>query len=169
MLDQETFEVLFKKHYKELCLFAIRYVKDYETSREIVQDCYIRMWEKRHSMDMSRPLRAYLSTAVRNKSLNWLRDNKKFNNDLLDIEGLNSDPDYQQPDKLVEAEIQIRITKAVEELPERCREIFVLNRYENLKYQEVADRLNISIKTVETQMSKALQHMRLRLKEYLTI
>jgi len=169
MLDQETFELLFKKHYKELCLFAIRYVKDYEISREIVQDCYIRMWEKRNVMDLSKPLRAYLSTAVRNKSLNWLRDNKKFNNDLLDIEGLSSDPDYQQPDKLIEEEIRIRIKTAIGELPEKCREIFVLNRYENLKYQEVADRLNISIKTVETQMSKALQHMRIRLKEYLSI
>jgi len=168
MLDQETFELLFKKNYKELCLFAIRYVKDYEVSREIVQGCFIRMWEKRESMDMSKPLRAYLSTAVRNTCLNWLRDHKKFNSNLLDIEGLSSDPVYQQPDKLVEQEIHDRIKTAIEELPEKCREIFVLNRFENLKYQDVADRLNISIKTVETQMSKALQHMRTRLKEYLT-
>jgi RNA polymerase sigma-70 factor (ECF subfamily) len=169
MLDRELFESLFRTHYQELCLFANRFVKDYEVSREIVQDCYIRLWEKRESIDPSKPVKSYLSTSVRNTCLNWLRDHRKFNANLLDIEGLVQDSGTYQADRLVEGEIREGIQNAIQELPERCREVFVLNRYENLKYQEIADRLHISLKTVETQMSKALSHMRVRLKEYLMI
>ncbi|MEI6456235.1 MAG: RNA polymerase sigma-70 factor [bacterium] len=169
MLDKESFEILFRDHYKDLCFYAIRFVKDYEISREIVQDCYIRMWEKRASIDPLKPVRSYLSASVRNTCLNWLRDHRKFNRNLLDVEGLGSEPQEHQADKMVEEEIRAGIASAIDELPEKCREIFILNRYENLKYKEIADRLNISLKTVETQMSKALQHMRTRLKEYLTV
>jgi RNA polymerase sigma-70 factor (ECF subfamily) len=70
---------------------------------------------------------------------------------------------------MVEAELKLKIDLSIAELPEKCREIFILNRYENLKYQEIADKLEISVKTVETQMSKALQHMRIRLAEFITV
>jgi RNA polymerase sigma-70 factor (ECF subfamily) len=80
---------------------------------------------------------------------------------------LLSNKTYVQPDRLVEAEIRDKIERAIEELPVKCKEIFVLNRHENLKYKEIAIRLEISVKTVETQMSKALQHMRERLAEFL--
>jgi RNA polymerase sigma-70 factor, ECF subfamily len=69
----------------------------------------------------------------------------------------------------VEEELKNKIDTAIEELPEKCKQVFVMNRYENLKYHEIADKLQISVKTVETQMSKALQHMRIRLSEYLTV
>ena len=85
------------------------------------------------------------------------------------MEELLSDYGTEPQDTLVEADIQKNIQDAIGELPEKCREIFVLSRYENLKYQQIADKLDISIKTVETQMSKALQHMRIRLKEYIVI
>jgi RNA polymerase sigma-70 factor (ECF subfamily) len=147
----------------------MQYTRDRDSAREITQDSFISLWEKRDSIDLSKPVKTYLTTTVRNKCLNWLRDNKKFNKDILDIEGLLSDTPYNQPDRLVESEIRNAIEAAIAELPEKCREIFVLNRQENLKYQEIADRLEISIKTVETQMSKALQHMRQRLSEYLPL
>jgi RNA polymerase sigma-70 factor, ECF subfamily len=166
-LDKATFESLFRIEFKGLVYFALQYTKDLDTAREIAQEAFISLWEKRETIDLSKPVKTYLTTTVRNKCLNWLRDNKKFNRDILDIEGLLSDRIYTPPDRLVEAEIRIKITSAIEELPEKCREIFVLSRNENLKYQEIATRLQISVKTVETQMSKALQHMRQRLKEFL--
>jgi RNA polymerase sigma-70 factor (ECF subfamily) len=150
-----------------LCFFALQYTKDHDTAREITQEAFISLWEKRASIDLSKPVKTYLSTTVRNKCLNWLRDNKKFNREILDIEGLLSDKTYIQPDRLVETEIRDKIARAIDGLPQKCREIFVLNRNENLKYQEIANRLNISVKTVETQMSKALQHMRDQLAEFL--
>jgi RNA polymerase sigma-70 factor (ECF subfamily) len=112
-------------------------------------------------------VKTYLSTTVRNKCLNYLRDNKKFNREILDLEGLLSEKAYVPADRLVEAEIRNRIGQAIAALPERCREIFVLNRHENMKYQEIANHLEISVKTVETQMSKALQHMRDHLREFM--
>ena len=168
-LDQQTLELLFRDHYKGLCQFSSGYVKDSEIAREIVQDAFVSLWEKRHTIDLTKPVKSYLSTTVRNKSLNYLRDHKKFSNDILTLENLSQDAGYDQPDKLVEAEIRKKIAFAVEELPEKCREIFLLNRFENLKYQQIADKLQISVKTVETQMSKALQHMRVRLAEYLPL
>jgi len=167
LLDKATFESLFRSEYKGLCFFALQYTKDHDTAREITQEAFISLWEKRAFIDLSKPVKTYLSTTVRNKCLNWLRDNKKFNKEILDIEGLLSDKTYVQSDRMVEDEIRDKIGSAIGELPEKCREIFVLNRQENMKYQEIAIHLGISVKTVETQMSKALQHMRNRLAEFL--
>jgi RNA polymerase sigma-70 factor (ECF subfamily) len=167
LLDKATFESLFRSEFKGLCFFALQYTKDTDTAREITQEAFISLWEKRERIDLSRPVKTYLSTTVRNKCLNYLRDNRKFNKEILDLEGLGADKIYVQPDRLAEAEIREKIGKAMEELPVKCREIFLLSRQENLKYQEIATRLEISVKTVETQMSKALQHMRHRLAEFL--
>ncbi len=169
MLDKEDFEILFKSQFKVLCFFAMKYLKDYENSREVVQDVFLKLWEKRDDIDTSKSLKSYLGTSVRNKCINYLRDHKKFNHDLLLLEDLSSDMLAEPADKLVEADIRGRIAEAISELPEKCREIFLLSRNEHLKYQEIADQLDISVKTVEAQMSKALQHMRQRLKEFLMI
>ena len=168
-LDASTFEKLFRSHFNGLTRFALKYVKDFETAKEIVQDAFITLWERRESIDLSKPVKSYLATTIYNKSLNYLRDNKKFNKDILSFENLYPLVDHNQGDALVAAEIAQKINSAIEELPEKCKEIFVMNRYDNLKYQQIADKLQISIKTVETQMSKALQHMRERLVDYITI
>lgn len=144
-------------------------MKDFETAKEIVQDAFISLWEKRESIDLSKPVKSYITTSVYNKSLNYLRDNKKFNRDILNFENLYTMSEQNQGDKLVAAEIELKIKTSIDELPEKCREIFVMNRYENLKYQQIADKLQISIKTVEAQMSKALAHMRSKLVDYITI
>lgn len=144
-------------------------MKDFETAKEIVQDAYISLWEKRETIDMSRPVKSYLTMVIHNKCSNYLRDNRKFDQNILDIENLLEVPEYDGADILVEEELKLKIEVSIQELPEKCREIFVLNRYENLKYQEIADKLQISIKTVETQMSKALQHMRIRLAEFMSV
>jgi len=168
-LDEYTLKILFRDHFTGLCQFALGYVKNEETAKELVQDAFVMLWEKRNTIDLSKSVKSYLSTTVRNKSLNYLRDHKKFSNNLLALENLTYEAMYDQPDKLVESEIRDQISDAIEELPEKCRVIFMLSRYQNLKYQQIADKLNISVKTVETQMSKALQHMRIRLAEYLTL
>jgi RNA polymerase sigma-70 factor, ECF subfamily len=169
VFDRKAFEILFRSHFKGMCYFAMQYVKDYESAREIVQEAFISLLEKRVFIDPEKQVKSYLSATVHNRCLNFLRDNKRFNGDLLSLEHLYPEQTFVPPDKLVEKEMQKKIRIAMEELPEKCREIFHLNRFEHLKYQEVADKLGISVKTVETQMSKALQHMRIHLKEYLAI
>jgi RNA polymerase sigma-70 factor (ECF subfamily) len=152
-----------------LCYFAQKYVKDFETAKEIVQDAFLSLWEKRDTIDMDRPVKSYLAMVIHNKCTNYLRDNRKFDPYILKIENLLDVPEYENTDSMVEDELSLKIDAAIRELPEKCREIFTLNRYEDLKYQQIADKLQISVKTVETQMSKALQHMRLKLSEYLTV
>lgn len=147
----------------------MKYVKDFDTSEEIVQEAFLSLWEKRDTIDTTQPVKAYLVTTIRNKCLNWLRDNRKFKTEILHFEDYIPDHDNVSTDKLVEAEIHKTINDAIHELPEKCREIFTLSRFGNFKYQEIADQLQISVKTVETQMSKALQHMRIRLKEFISI
>jgi len=161
--------MLFRSHFAGMCFFAQKYVKDFETAREITQAAFITLWEKRETIDMDRPVKSYLAMVIQNKCTNYLRDNRKFDQNILHIENLLEVPEYDGADSMVESELKARIDSSIAELPEKCREIFVLNRYENLKYQEIADKLQISVKTVETQMSKALQHMRIRLAEYLTV
>lgn len=152
-----------------MCFFAQKYVKDFESAKEIVQDAFISLWEKRETIDMNRAVKSYLTMSIHNKCTNHLRNNRKFDQYILDIENLLEVPEYEGADSMVENELKLKIDASIRELPEKCREIFVMNRYENLKYQEIADKLQISVKTVESQMSKALQHMRIRLAEYLTI
>ena len=168
-LDKPGFEKLFRSEFTGLVHFGIRYVKDYETARGIVQDAFIGLWEKRATIDPGKSVTSYLSTTVRNKCLNHLRDTKKFSNGLLEIENLKADTGYEQPLRIMETELKQTIGHAIAELPEKCRQIFELSRFRNMKYQEIADHLGLSVKTVEAQMSKALQHMRNRLKPFLTI
>ncbi|MEI8202737.1 MAG: RNA polymerase sigma-70 factor [Bacteroidota bacterium] len=161
--------MLFRTHFKGLCSFALKYVKDLDSAKEIVQDSFLSLWEKREYIDLSKPVKSYLTTAIYNKSLNYLRDNKKFNSEILNFEALYPFNENDKTDKLVTSELNRRIHDSINELPVKCREIFIMNRFEDLKYREIAEKLDISIKTVETQMSKALQHMRNRLVEFLPI
>lgn len=168
-LGPVEFEALFRKEFRPMVFFALRYVKDPDVAEEITQEVFLGLWEKRATIDPAKPVRSYLGTAVRNRSLNYLRDNKKFSRDLLEQEGLLRDDGYEQTDRIGTAELKERIREATAELPEKCREIFLLSREENLKYHEIAQRQQISIKTVETQMSKALSHFRTRLAEFIPV
>jgi RNA polymerase sigma-70 factor (ECF subfamily) len=159
-LSGSQFETLFRNEYKGMLLFALRYVKEEEAAKEIVQEAFINLWERRESIDPERQVKSYLSTSVRNRCLNYLRDNKRFNGTLLTLENLNPAPSTEEHDRLELNELSMQIHNAIAELPEKCREVFQLNRFENMKYQEIANHLQISVKTVETQMSKALAHLR---------
>ena len=128
---------------------------------------FANLWEKRDTIKQDRSPKSYLGTAVRNRCLNHLRDNKKYSAGMLEIEGLGETHAYNEQDHLIEDELKEKIEEAINSLPERCRKIFLMSRMENKKYQEIADDLKISVKTVEVQMSKALKTMRDKLTEYL--
>ena len=166
---KNKFEALFREYFTGLSYFARKYTGDLDSAKEIVHGVFLRIWEIRTEFDWEKPAKSYLFTSVYNRSLNYLRDNKRFisheeashNNLIID------EPGYT--DHLETAELETRIKKALMQLPERCREIFELSRFENKKYAEIAVQLNISVKTVETQMSKALQILKNELKDYLTL
>lgn len=168
VLDKALFEKLFKEHFKDMVFYAQKYVKDLDSAREIAQEAFIALWERREQIDVSKTVKSYLGSIVHNRSLNYLRENKKFDRNLLAVEHL-SDRFVEISDRMSAEETETKIYAAIDELPEKCREIFKMSRFEHLKYQEIADKLGISVKTVEAQMSKALQHMKARLAEYLML
>jgi RNA polymerase sigma-70 factor (ECF subfamily) len=167
VITDKAFEQLFKDNLHSLTLLSLKYVKDLDTAREIVQESFVSLWEKRENLDPERSIPAYIKTMVHNRSLNYLRNNRRLESfgDVLEIH-LNLD-DNDKNDSLETSELRVRIEDAINALPEKCREIFLLSRNENLKYAEIAERLSISVKTVETQMSRALLHFRKQLKVYL--
>jgi RNA polymerase sigma-70 factor (ECF subfamily) len=168
-LDNPAFEELFRTFFPGLVLFAMKYVPDQDTAKEIVHNVFLNLWEKRAGVDAGSPLKSYLFTSVHNRCLNFIRDQKKFDRDESRLQHLDSTEFIDGSDRLEEQELEQRIFDALQELPEKCREVFTLNRFEGLKYAEVAERLDISVKTVEAQMSKALKIMREKLIDYLTM
>ena len=152
-------EELFREHFSELSLYALRYVGDTDTAREIVQNVFIALWDKRESVDTSRPLKPFLFTSVRNRCLNHLRDSR-YHEDLDSL----AEEAAELPDDAPEETLQLQIYRAINELPERSREIFEMNRFEGLTYREIAEELGISQKTVETLMSRTLKTLRGKLK-----
>ena len=166
-MSGKEFEALFKKHFKGLSFFALEYVKDHDQAREIVQEAFAALWERRGTIRPGWSPGSYMATSVKNRCLNHLRDNKKFDHSILEFEGLDRQEDFRADDPLVSGELQVKIEHAIASLPEKCREIFILNRYEHKKYNRIAEELNISVKTVEAQMTKALKVMREKLAEFL--
>lgn len=161
------FESLFKSHYGELCAFANKYLEDLEASEEVVQDLFVKFWENREKNEVPNSLRSYFFTAVKNACLNQLKhlkikeQYKQHNERELNAANVSADEEFEA------SELDHKIKSAIEALPEGRRKIFILSRYEGLKYQEIADQLKISVKTVENQMGEALKFLRHQLKDFL--
>ena len=164
-MDNHAFEELFKEYFASLMAFSRRILGDEDDAREVVHQVFISLWEKRAELDLSTSLKSYLFTSVNNRSLNVIRDRKKFS--LEEVPERAGEWDVSAQIESLELEEKIR--SVIDSLPEKCREIFELNRFEGLKYAEIAMRLDISVKTVENQMSKALRVLREELGKYLTI
>lgn len=165
--DVRSYEVIFKKHYVELCLFATKYVKCPETSEEIVQDLFCKIWEKRESIAIQTTLKSYLYGAIKLNCLRFLRDQEIHSKHLKQIE-LNG-ISFCSVDELEENELKEKIYQSIQQLPEQRRRIFELSRFEKLKYREIAEKMNLSPKTIENQMGKALKFLRSNLKDYLNL
>ncbi len=155
--SSDAFTTLFEKYYVPLCFFANRYLKDMDQSRSLVQQIFVDIWEKREDINLNSSVKSYLFYSVKNRCIDFfrLKKNKVFP-DELDTDTL------QAPfnDLIEEAELAELINTSINQLPEKCREVFALSRTEGLKYFEIAKKLNISVKTVEMQMGIALKRLR---------
>jgi len=164
-MDNRSFEKLFKEYFTPLMSFAKKILVDEDDAREVVQKIFISLWEKRGEIDLSTSLKPYLFTSVHNRSLNVIRDRKKFSSEEIpDVAG-----EWDVSAQIESMELEDKINQAVKSLPEKCLQIFEMNRYDGLKYSEISKQLGISIKTVENQMSKALKILREKLSKYLTL
>lgn len=168
-MDKAAFEELFRSCFTPLCSFAQKYVGDIDEAKDIVHNVFINLWDKREEVDLNTSLKSYLFQGVYNRSMNYIRDHKK----LVKFDTPQSEAELGQylesKDHLESEEAEGRINRALDELPDKCREIFLMNRFDGLKYREIAKKLNISIKTVETQMSRALKTLREKLSDMITV
>jgi RNA polymerase sigma-70 factor, ECF subfamily len=160
----KAFQEVFEHYYQPLCRFATGYVSDQDSAEEIVQQVFINLWEHREEIDPQKAIKSYLFTSVKNRCLNHIRDNKKFRNYYLDVE-LELEIPVSDNDKTEMADLEKQVADALDKLPEKCREVFMMCRFEDMKYKDVALKLDISQKTVEAQMSKALKILREELKD----
>lgn len=164
-LDKPLFEQLFREHFAPLCHFAAQFVQDTDSARDITQKVFIKLWENREHIDPQKSIRSYLYTSVRNRCLNYLRDQKKFRSQILDVEAMEGVLFFEEDNPGL-SDLEDQIARALESLPDKCRQVFELSRFQDKKYKEIAEELNISEKTVEAHMSKALKILKEQLKEY---
>jgi RNA polymerase sigma-70 factor (ECF subfamily) len=167
--DLKSFEAMFRQYYQMLCSYAVRFVNDSDLAEEIVQDLFYTLWKKREELQINTSIKSYLFTAVHNRCLKHIQhtnvEAKYRNYYLLNKSEIDSEPQHA----VNVSELQMIINQTLDSLPEKCGRIFRLNRFEGLKYHEIAQKLSISIKTVEANMGKALRLLRKNLKDYVEI
>ena len=163
--DRQAFERVFKHSYRPLTAYAFRFVRDLPTAENIVQDVFLKLWQNRSELNITTSLDHYLFRAVRNHSLNFL-DKAKVRSSYLRLQAEKDVNNNDYKEYYPEIGLLEIIENAISALPEKRQEIFRLAREEGLKYREIADQLNISVKTVEAQMSLALKQLRESLKKY---
>jgi len=161
------FEDLFRSQYSDLCAVANKYLQDLDAAEEVVQSVFVKFWEGRESLQIKQSIKGYLFTAVKNNCLNQIKhlkikeEYKAHNQREIALE------ESQFDGELEGSELADKIQESIDKLPDARKQIFILSRYEGLKYKEIAEKLNISIKTVENQMGSALKFMKSQLSEYL--
>ena len=165
--DEGAYDAVFRDWYPVLVRVATALLHDEDAAEEVSQDVMVQFWKRRQAMDVDLPLKAYLLRAVRNRALNHVRHLRVRRESEADVEATYNAPGTaDQP--VVAKELASAVKVAVSELPPRCREIFELSRVDGLKYSEIAEALDISEKTVEAQMGKALRILRERLAPWLS-
>lgn len=161
----EAIDLLFRRHYRFVCQAAYRVLPDGHLIEDMAQDVFFELWKKRAQLNITTSVRAYLKRAVINKTLNYIRGQRMKFSDVEDHGHEMSMPASALSD-LQNEELKTVLHKAIDDLPERCRIVFTLSRFEDYSYQEIATELEISTKTVENQISKALKLLRIALEKY---
>ena len=172
--DEAAYETLFRLYYDKLIHIAKTYLVHREDAEETVQDVFLKLWEQKDGLAKITNINAYLFTLVKRECLNHLRHDKikkEYKDAALHRKntiqyGFLKD---EAASLLLENELEQRILKSLELLPEKCKKVFMKSRMEGLKHKEIAEELGISHKTVDNHISKALSHLRLHLKDFLSL
>jgi RNA polymerase sigma-70 factor, ECF subfamily len=159
-LDNGNFELLFRENYTVLCRYCIQFVRVPEIAEEIVQDQFITLWEKREQIEIHTSVKAYLYKSVKNKSIDYLKSKYARLKSGETAEMYNI-ADNNSPQSIIEGNEATRIIEmAIKQLPEKCYAVFSLSRFGGMSNKEIADELNISVKTVENQVTIALRKIK---------
>jgi RNA polymerase sigma-70 factor, ECF subfamily len=163
--DIGQFETLFRSSYVSLVKYARTLINDQDTAEEIVQDLFFRLWQDKEKLNIESSLNGYLFRAVHNRCLHHIEHLKVVERHARETATGNFESSESPSDVLQYKELQAKIARILERLPERCGKIFTMNRFEGLRYSEIAEKLSISVKTVEANMGKALKEFRKALAE----
>ncbi|MBV6655226.1 MAG: RNA polymerase sigma-70 factor [Mameliella sp.] len=161
--DERGIELIFRHYYAYICQAVYKIIPDSNLVEDLAQDVFYELWRKREGLKISTSLKGYLRRAAVNKALNFVRDQRiKFTEE--EQAPVQKSTEASAPELMAADQLQSKIDQAIDALPERCRIIFVLSRFEDMSYREIAEHLEISPKTVENQMAKALKLLREMLK-----
>ena len=157
---ESAYRQLFDQYYQKLVVFAYKYLEDLESARDIVQEFYLYLYESRHSISIQTSLKSYLYSAMKNRCLNQVKHEqvKEKHRNMSRSEANVSDPDLEEIMDAVE--LEARVYEIVSKLPEKCRQIYIMSRVDGNRNRDIADELNLSVRTVETQISKALKFLK---------
>lgn len=170
--NKKVFKEIFHQNFTFLCHYAENILKNKSTAEDIVEEFFVRLWEKHETIRIRSNLKSYMLRSVHNQCIDHLRHEATGPEyqieSYTDLSLLNlSSACYMDSEKIEWAELDKKINEAIGQLPEACRNIFLMSRFDDLTYREIAERLNVSVNTVEMQMSRALKKLRVSLKEYL--
>lgn len=166
--QEAAFERLFETYYQVLCRYAYTVLRDKEESEEVVQNLFVSLWQKRQTLNIQNSVKSYLYRATRNDCLNRIKHLKVRDSYAVDTRH-TAPVTGNGIEQLELKELTQTVNEAISELPEQCAKVFKLSRFEHLSYAEIAAQLNISVKTVEAHMGKALKRLREQLKDYLLL
>ncbi len=165
--DTATFELMFRSYYPRLCQFAYRSIRSIEVAEDLVQSVFLNIWKNRRNWSPRCTPCMYLYKATRNQMINYLKHKNVENiSEFVDVSSIHTEEQTPE-DKFNEKECSHAINDSITRLPERCRLIFLLKKEDGLTYNEISEILGISVKTVETQMGRALRFLRENLTEYI--
>lgn len=163
------FEYLFKSNYTAMYRCAFTILNDHDTAKDIVQEVFFKCWDRRNELHKIEKLSGYLIIATTRTAYNYLRDNKNKINTDIDLEKAKAIMAEVSAQHIEYVELELAVKKAIERLPLQCKTIFQLSRQEGLTYQQIAEALELSVKTVEKQMGIALVKLRESLKPFMVI
>jgi len=166
--DRTALRDIFQSEYLSVCKTIHRFIRDKNLVEDLAQEVFLRLWDKREKINITSSLSAYIRRMAINEALGYLRKNKKFEEEEINPD-ISLGQDYSGEDDYLYNELQGNIMAAIESLPPKCKTVFQLSRFEEMTYQQIADQMGISIKTVENQMGKALRVLRSKLQNYLTL
>ena len=151
------FDILFKRYYRQLCLYAAHYLNgDIAASEDIVQDCFVKLWQQEAKRDIT-DKRAFLYSTVRNAYIDTLR---RQHPEMTSIDPSDLEEVISDEEAVDRSEQEAKVWEIIDALPDRCREVFLMAKRDGMTYNEIAEALNISVKTVEHQISKAMKKLR---------
>jgi len=170
--DRKAFEQVYLEFYDVLFHLSLQYLQEETLAEEVVQDAFMKLWEARKKLKDDSNIKNYLYTITKNNCLSHLRKEQVIQNNTKDFRYLEMQFNYEAltslPDNYIQfEELKEKIEQAIDVLPDEIKEVFIMNRFEELKYREIAEKLDLSVKTIEARMSKALVVLRKELKDYL--